>query len=128
MKTTLAPAVANIRTVAAPMPREPPEISATLPERDRGTDMDSSLRLVHVQRKWAGKNQEPEFSQRHERGAPNANRAPGLSLPNSMRCGARLLARAKARGPACRQSGCRSCGRVHRGPGQECGRRNKTVL
>jgi hypothetical protein len=30
-----------MRTVAAPMPREPPEIRATLPERERGIDIAS---------------------------------------------------------------------------------------
>jgi len=42
------------RTVAAPMPREPPVIKATLPERERerGMDMDSSFQLPVSTCKW----------------------------------------------------------------------------
>jgi hypothetical protein len=43
VKTTFAPAFANKRTEAAPMPREPPVIKATLPERDKGIDMQNSV-------------------------------------------------------------------------------------
>src|SRR5271166_7146487 len=35
-----------MRTVAAPMPREPPVIKATLPERERGIGMETSFQLM----------------------------------------------------------------------------------
>jgi hypothetical protein len=39
LNITRAPASTNIRTAAAPIPRDPPVMSATLPSRERDMDM-----------------------------------------------------------------------------------------